>query len=174
MELNNRKVRYGNVRVFSSASPEGPSALNEILARNRAKVLLDYMRSHVEWSGVEFEMTPVELDWSLFKQLVNSSDLPEKKQVLEILEKEPESDRKRLLKSLKGGRVWNEMLRSLYSDMRTCVLYVHYIPQGDSLSFDWVKPDISLALDSLVMPVRDLKSREKRHFSYGCKDQLTV
>lgn len=172
MELNNRKVRYGNVRVFSSASPEGPSALNEILARNRAKVLLDYMRSHVEWSGVEFEMTPVELDWSLFRQLVNSSDLPEKKQVLEILEKEPESDRKRLLKSLKGGRVWNEMLRSLYPDMRTCVLYVHYIPQGDSLSFDWVKPDISLALDSLVMPVRDVKFREKRHFLMAVKTNL--
>lgn len=170
--LNEQKVRYGNVQVFSSASPEGPSALNETLARNRAEVLVRYIRSHAELSGMEFEVIPVELDWDLFRQLVAGSGLPEKELVLDILTKEPEAVRKKLLKSLKGGRVWNEMLRSLYPDMRTCVLYLHYVPQDSLISFEWIKPDRFLSADSLVVPVRYGKTGKSRHFLMAVKTNL--
>lgn len=172
MELSKRKVQYGNVRVFSSASPEGPSALNEILAKHRAEVLLHYMRGHGELSEVAFEVMPVELDWDLFRQLVADSNLPEKAQVLDILTKEPETARKGLLKKLKGGRVWNEMLRSLYPDMRTCVLYLHYVPQKHEISFGGIKPDLLLPVDSLVIPVRYGNPRKRRLFLMAVKTNL--
>lgn len=172
MELSKRKVQYGNVRVFSSASPEGPSALNEILAKHRAEVLLHYMRGHGELSEVAFEVMPVELDWDLFRQLVADSNLPEKAQVLDILTKEPETARKGLLKKLKGGRVWNEMLCSLYPDMRTCVLYLHYVPQKHEISFGGIKPDLLLPVDSLVIPVRYGNSGKRRLFLMAVKTNL--
>lgn len=171
-ELNKQKVRYGNVRILSSASPEGPSALNETLARNRAEVLVDYMQHHAELSGVEFEVVPVELDWKLFRQLVAGSNLPEKALVLEILDREPEHIRKSLLKSLKGGRVWNEMLHSLYPEMRTCVLYLSHVQQDSLISFEWVKPDRFLSADLLSLPVRGAESGKRRRFLMAVKTNL--
>lgn len=172
IELNDRRVRYGNVRISSSASPEGPSALNETLAKNRAKVLLRYMQSHEELSEVEFEVMPVELDWNLFRQLVDNSDFPEKEQVMYILTKEPENIRKRLLKNLKSGRVWTEMLRSLYPDMRTCVLYLHYAPREGKISSEWIKPDIPLSVYSLETPVQNRESGRRTRFLMGVKTNL--
>ncbi len=53
LELKEHKVRFRNVQILSSASPEGPSRLNESLAKNRAEVLSNYIRNNVELSMVE-------------------------------------------------------------------------------------------------------------------------
>ena len=174
LELKEHKVRFRNVQILSSASPEGPSRLNESLAKNRAEVLSNYIRNNVELSNVEFEVVPVELDWELFSRLVSGSDLKEKEQVLYIIMEEPIAKRKRLLRELSGGNVWNEMLRTLYPDMRTCVFYINYSDSAGKVDEPvLVKPDMPLAAYRIGIPPQELVSAtRKKNLVMGVKTNL--
>lgn len=174
LELKEHKVRFRNVQILSSASPEGPSRLNESLAKNRAEVLSNYIRNNVELSNVEFEVVPVELDWELFSRLVSGSDLKEKEQVLYIIMEEPIAKRKRLLRELCGGNVWNEMLRTLYPDMRTCVLYINYSDSAGKVDEPvLVKPDMPLSAYRIgILPQEPVSATRKKNFVMGVKTNL--
>ncbi|WP_417128990.1 DUF3575 domain-containing protein [Phocaeicola sp.] len=172
LELSARRGQYHNVRILSSASPEGPSSLNETLARNRAEVLVEYIRHNALLKDVEFDVIPVELDWSLFRELVANSDLQEKEQVLYIITQEPQSVRKKLLKDLKGGNVWDRMLHTLYPDMRTCVLYINYADSVNVESPEFIKPDISPSAYALELPSQNSRTEKESHFIMGLKTNL--
>ena len=62
MQQDNTK-KIVSVRIYSSASPEGPESLNETLASNRAKNVLSYLRKSLSFEDSVVYVQPIVEDW---------------------------------------------------------------------------------------------------------------
>ena len=121
------------VKIRSSASPEGPSQLNRQLAAKRADVLRNYLERLMP--SVSFSIEAKENDMLLLTDLIRRSDMPNKEEVLDILESSSSqsmmgSDIKRRLKKIDNGNTYRYMYRSFFPDMRMSVAEV-YLPSSD-------------------------------------------
>lgn len=119
------------------ASPEGNSQINQRLATGRMEALEDYVRSHISLpdSLVVFHDDHY-IPWQyLESQVLSSTDIPHKQEVLDIL-RLPRSyvpyqggttidSRVVALQKLAGGSVWSLLKRRFFNKMRNaCVVMV--------------------------------------------------
>jgi tetratricopeptide (TPR) repeat protein len=83
------KRTVGNVQASSYASPDGPLALNNRLAQERAgnteKALTDKYAKKPLATAVDFNVDALGEDWEGFRQLVEASDIPDKNLILQVL-----------------------------------------------------------------------------------------
>lgn len=131
----NALYRIVRMRVVGCASPEGSVSLNNNLANKRAENLLAWVEKQVSLEGVSLEVTSVGIDWQGLEELVITSEMPYKKEVLDILRKTPEmiagnvqieSWRKRQLVMLHGGIPWQYMEKIFFPKLRNASLRVVY------------------------------------------------
>ena len=107
-------VRVKSIRVTGTASPDGTSRSNERLSENRAKNIIAWFEERFSFPGVSFDAHAEGIDWAGLTALVETSEMPYRDEVLNILYNTPEwiirdgrvvDGRKRQLGLLRGGRV---------------------------------------------------------------------
>ena len=127
------------VVIQAGASPDGTQRANERLAKYRVDSLTAYLMRTTGLSSNWFEKRPLGIMWDKLRDLVAASDMPDRDEVLRVLDNEPlwtfdEQDRvigsrKKTLMDLRGGRPYKYMLREFFPDMRSSALALLYIQQ---------------------------------------------
>jgi hypothetical protein len=126
--LSSDSVKVARVDIEGYASPEGPLERNKNLGQRRADALRDFILE----KEPRLEMSQMQTvsggeDWYGLRELVISSDMVGKDQVLDVIDNVPESQRKARLQSLNGGRTYRSMLDVLYPQLRSaCYIDVWY------------------------------------------------
>lgn len=125
--LGDVRCRIGNIRIISGASAEGSTTFNRQLSTRRGEQLKALLEQCVSLQDCDFEFKPLGVDWVLLDRLVSASDMPYRNGVLHILRNTPEwisrgskvvDGRKLQLKKLRGGTVWNSMLKNFFPELR--------------------------------------------------------
>lgn len=118
-----------SLSIKGYASPEGTYKGNAYLAENRAKALLDYVKDHYDLSGVELTVDFEPEDWEGLEAAVEKGNLPDKEELLAIIQADEPADwdaREWKLKSLNGGSSYKILLRDVYPALRHSDYRVNY------------------------------------------------
>lgn len=125
---NDPDLKLTGVTFFGSASPEGKFAFNKNLSKRRRNVIERYVRQRVSIPSRIIKRKDMLVDWSLFAELVEQSDMPNKKEVLKIIRTVPEltydengdliDSRKKHLMDLNCGRAWRYMYNDIFPQIR--------------------------------------------------------
>ena len=123
-----RPYELQSVSFYGSASPEGSYQQNLRLARARLRTLEQWIRSRVEIPDSLITREETYIRWEFLKYEVAKSDLPQKEELLRILEEEAalvpyynnQQIDERILKirQLGGGETWKELNRRYFANMR--------------------------------------------------------
>jgi hypothetical protein len=123
----NPKYKVDKIEIAGYASPEGKRSLNNWLAENRAKALINYIIEHrPQYNLTEdsFRLRNGEENWPGLRRHVLASGIEEKNQIVEIIDMDlPDDEKKLKIKTLDKGKVWNKMLKEVYPHLR-CARYL--------------------------------------------------
>ncbi len=117
----------------ATVSPEGRIDFNRQLAQDRHDVLKAYLKSHVTIDPEYVIDGYTGVDWDGLIAQVKGSGMPYEQEILKILIDEPEytrengvlvGSRKKSLQDLAGGKAWNILYDSCFSDMRASSVIV--------------------------------------------------
>ena len=115
--------KVARIVVAGFASPEGTQAVNERLAGQRADAIVDFLLANSGVDGRLISLYNGGPDWYGLREMVATSDLPDKHAVTDIIDNTPVwavqgADRLSKLKALSGGRTYNYMLRNYFPQLR--------------------------------------------------------
>ena len=126
--LGTERSLVGKIQITGYASPEGELQANENLAKNRAYVVRNYLLDNVLWlRPSDFELINGGENWKGLYEAVEAAPMQGRWQVLDIIERTPADEddylsgkpRKSLLEELNGGEVWNDMLQTIFPNLRS-------------------------------------------------------
>ncbi len=107
------------IRIIGSASPEGPWKRNVLLADARVKALKEYIQARVSIDNDKFEVISIPEAWADARAEIAASNRPEKEKLLAIIDQtEDVNKREALLRSFEGGKVFKELIRTTFADLR--------------------------------------------------------
>ena len=153
-------VRVKSIRVTGTASPEGTSRSNERLSENRAKNIIAWFEERFSFPGVSFDAHAEGIDWAGLTALVETSEMPYRDEVLNILYNTPEwvirdgrvvDGRKRQLGLLRGGRAWWYMAEHFFPQLwsggmhLSCEIERRIVPQPEPEPASEPQPESALA-----------------------------
>ena len=127
--------RVHSVRIMAFSSPEGSSDCNSRLSERRAFRLADLLHRSTDLPDSLFEIVARGVNWEGLTDLVDTSDMPYRDEVLNILRNTPEwvvrngvvvDGRKRRLGMLHGGRAWQYMYEHFFPKLRGSDVRVVY------------------------------------------------
>ena len=82
-------VRFRQIRVVSSASPEGGKAINDRIAKQRAEAITQWISREIA-VDLDYAVESTGIDWELLKELIIEDEgVPYRDEVLELLERVP-------------------------------------------------------------------------------------
>lgn len=116
--------RVARVVVAGFSSPEGSAALNERLANDRAVCIKDYLVQNSSLSSQMFDVQNGGIDWQGLRKLVAQSSMPEKNQIMYIIDNMPVWDsvkkvgRHGELMRLNGGKPYKYMMANFFPELR--------------------------------------------------------
>ena len=123
----NPNYKVDKIEIAGYASPEGKRSLNNWLAENRAKALINYIIEHrpqYNLTEKSFRLRNGEENWPGLRRHVLASNIEEKDQILEIIDMDlPDEEKKLQIKALDKGKVWNKMLKEVYPHL-SCARYL--------------------------------------------------
>ncbi len=121
-----------SVLIVSGASPEGSLDLNRRLSDARAEAVLDYLLKEQLLDPSEVEVESRGVDWQGLYNIMEYSDLPYRDAVMAIISG-PEVEmrngkqvevRQRALMDLDGGKVWNEIYKNHFPNLRGTMVMI--------------------------------------------------
>lgn len=124
------------ITIYSTASPDGDWQANKLLSHRRADEMANYLMRQIPLTPEVIEKRAGGVDWEKLRRLVETSDMPYKEEVLQILnrqelpgkvdEKEKTKRYKQALLLLHGGEPYRYLKQYLFPDLRNSVnaLYV--------------------------------------------------
>lgn len=134
--------RLERVVIRSWASPDGVTRYNELLANRRADSLKAYLVRHAQIPGELVSVRGEGIGWGVLRQLVAASAMPDKDEVLHILDNTPVwirdsrgkivDGRKKQLMDLCGGRPYNYMMEHIFPEVRSSLSATCYRKAGPS------------------------------------------
>jgi len=127
---NDRDVRVTGVEMRGYASPESSQQLNFDLSLKRARAMHEYFASKSNIPSDLFRTGIGGEDWEGLKTLIENKyyDLPNKWQILNIIETEPDLDRReQLIKNIGGGAPYQKIYKELYPKLRRVDCQVTYV-----------------------------------------------
>lgn len=130
--------RIDSINIFSFASPDGNRAYNERLARQRSvavKGFLVWKYPHLDQYRIH--PRPQGENWQELRRLIaGDKHLPNREEVLQIIDRIPDADRcKALLRKLDGGRSYRYIEENLLRYLRNA-----------AVCMVWIRPDSLPAL----------------------------
>jgi hypothetical protein len=121
--------RIARVQIYASASPEGSVALNERLARNRAKSVTAYLHEALSFQDSIVFVQVITEDWAGLAALAAADPaVPSKDEAMAIILDGSDPDRKARLMHLDGGRPWDYLYRKYFPQLRSFRVYVYVTP----------------------------------------------
>lgn len=121
-------LEVNELKVIGYASPEGNINSNLVLSRNRALSFVNYLqelygidpsRISIDWKGE---------DWEGLKRIVAGLDIPEKYDVMAIIDADTDRNiTKRKLHQLNGGTTYRMLLNTYYPVLRRNEYTVSYV-----------------------------------------------
>lgn len=127
--------QVARVVIAGFASPEGLQSYNERLAWDRALRIKEWL---LEQTGLTEEKVRVyngAEDWRGLRKLVEESDLADKNQVLEIIDRAPQTDdangRLAQLKRINNGETYRYLFERLFPELRNAAYIKVYFENND-------------------------------------------
>lgn len=121
---------------------DGVTRYNELLANRRADSLKAYLVRHAQIPGELVSVRGEGIGWGVLRQLVAASAMPDKDEVLHILDNTPVwirdsrgkivDGRKKQLMDLCGGRPYNYMMEHIFPEVRSSLSATCYRKAGPS------------------------------------------
>lgn len=124
--LKDSLMKVNSVVITGYASPDGPHAFNEQLAKNRARDFRNYVDKKYGFSKkFNVKTASVAEDWEMCRKLVAQSSMPEKQTVLRIIDGSESSEQKELsLKKMPA--VWTYMAEHILPPVRRVSMTINY------------------------------------------------
>jgi outer membrane protein OmpA-like peptidoglycan-associated protein len=121
-----KNLTVTGVMISGYASPEGDVNFNNQLSRGRAEALRNYLSMHTGISAHLFQVGFGGEDWEGLARLVQNSNIEPKGTILSIINYYNPAERKNRLKALNGGRTYQQLLHTLYPQLRRVVAKIDY------------------------------------------------
>ena len=122
-----KDARIGVISVTASTSPEGTKAINDRIAKQRAKAITDWLKAKTSVE-LTYNIKHTRTDWDLLiSEVIRRNDVPCKQELLDIMRNTPEftevngrieTSRLAELKSLYNYAPYNWLLKNIFPDMR--------------------------------------------------------
>lgn len=117
---SNTSMKIDRIEIRGFASPEGSVDYNKRLAQSRAETLKQYILYHypsIPESAIHIQNEVI--DWHGLSKLVQTSEMAEKRQVLDLINNTPHGEELTIkLKQINGGKTYKYMLEYLYPRLR--------------------------------------------------------
>ena len=124
--------RVEKIQVIGLASVEGPQRHNIQLSKGRAEALKRYVQERVDTPDDLYECISGGEAWTEFRDQVNDTPSEYREQILEIIDNEPNLDRREAkLKALDNGKAFAYLRDNILSDQRNSGyvrIYYDYVP----------------------------------------------
>lgn len=115
-----------SVMITGYASPEGDVNFNNQLSRGRAEALRNYLSMRAGMPAHLYQIGFGGEDWEGLARLVQNSYIEPKGTILSIINYYNPMERKNRLKALNGGRTYQQLLHTLYPQLRRVVAKIDY------------------------------------------------
>lgn len=136
--------RIDSINILSFASPDGDRKYNERLAKERSTAVKGYLVwKYPHLDQYRIHPRPKGENWKELRRLIaGDKNLPNREEVLQIIDRNPDSDRcKVLLKKLDGGNSYRYIQGRLLRYLRNA-----------AVCMVWIRPDSLPALPKPVLP----------------------
>lgn len=127
--MSDSTARIQEIHIRSGASPEGPFDNNLELSLMRGANLKDYLQDTLSLPADMFVVEAVGEDWMALKDMVANRNVPDRKEILAVLDKydkyikgkptTEEGGPKKELMDLNGGRTWEWLLKHIFPELRS-------------------------------------------------------
>lgn len=122
------------IQIVGLASVEGPQKRNNFLGEGRAEALKDYVQARVDTPDELYECINGGEAWTELRDQINDSDSHYRQQMLDIIDSEPNLDRREAkLKALNRGKAYAYLRDNVLSDQRNSGyvrIYYDYVPDA--------------------------------------------
>ena len=122
------------IQIIGLASVEGPQSRNLQLGKGRAEALKDYVQARVDTPDELYECINGGEAWTELRDQINDSDSHYRQQMLDIIDSEPNLDRREAkLKALDRGKAYAYLRDNVLSDQRNSGyvrIYYDYVPDA--------------------------------------------
>lgn len=123
-----RNLEVKDFHVTGYASPEGNFTSNITLSKNRAYAFVNYMQQTYNIDPANIQVDWKGEDWEGLRQVVANLDIPEKYDVLQIIDNESDiATRKNKLHQLNGGSTYRMLLEVYYPPLRRNDYTISYV-----------------------------------------------
>ncbi|MDR3140421.1 MAG: DUF3868 domain-containing protein [Tannerellaceae bacterium] len=112
--------------ITGYASPEGDVSFNNQLSRGRAEALRSYLSMRAGMPPHLYRVGYGGEDWEGLARLVQNSYIEPKGTILSIINYYNPMERKNRLRALNGGRTYQQLLHTLYPQLRRVVAKIDY------------------------------------------------
>ena len=120
-------AHFRQIRIVSSASPEGGKAVNDRLAKQRAEAITKWLSREIS-AELDYAVESTGIDWDLLIKLVEENEkVPHRAEVLELLNNTPiyavengqeVNKRYNELRQFKGGESYRWIYNNLFAQLR--------------------------------------------------------
>jgi outer membrane protein OmpA-like peptidoglycan-associated protein len=121
-----KNLTVTGVMISGYASPEGDVNFNNRLSRGRAEALQQYLSMHAGIPTHLYRIGFAGEDWEGLARLIQNSYIEPKSAILSIINYNNPAERKNRLKALNGGRTYQQLLHTLYPQLRRVVAKIDY------------------------------------------------
>lgn len=129
----NKNLTVDALSIAGYASPEGSEDLNNRLAQGRVDRVAQYIVSKSPRLKGHYTSSAMGADWDGLREAIAASSLDHKEQVLEILQKEPASERTAALRAIDDGQTYAQLLQTYYPPLRRTVISFSFVVKGFDL-----------------------------------------
>ena len=125
---DNPDYQINEIAIAGFASPEGKLQHNIRLSEGRAEALKNHIENRHNFTNTVLKVSPGSENWDGLKQVVLTSEIPYKNQILEIIDKVDDLDlREAEIKKIDGGTTYRFLLQTVYPGLRKNTFTVSYI-----------------------------------------------
>lgn len=125
--INNHNGQIRAVELIGYASPEGTYAYNTRLANRRVQAVKNYLKMKYPVEENWFILSTVPEDWDGVKQWVQASGLSRSADVINIIDRIPDPDKRdNNIRRLDGNKTYNKLLHEAYPPLRRVEYKVNY------------------------------------------------
>ena len=124
---NDSLLRVRSIEIVGYASPDGPRAFNEQLAKRRAQDFRNYVDKKYNLSKhYDVSIRGVAENWDAAEASVRASKITDRQAVLDILNSRDSDQQKELRMKRMAPAVWNYMRETILPPLRRGEMTVHY------------------------------------------------
>ena len=131
---NDKNTSITSITIEGFASPEGNFASNARLAESRTKALMQYVRNYYNFDEKLLKMNSTPEDWVGFRKFIETSNLSQKEDILQIMDSNIDYDiKEKNIAKLVGPETYRFILEECYPALRHSDYTVGYTVRGFTL-----------------------------------------